>query len=299
MNRMCKIVILFFAFLALVSQALYPQGVSIGQAGTPPDPSAVLDIQSASQGLLMPRLTTEQQKNILAPATGLIVLNIDSLELYLFNGTVWSCIGEKTKTLSHCAGLINYGGQVYSMIQIGKQCWMKENLNIGTRIQASSYQTNNSIIEKHCYNNIEDSCTVYGGLYQWNEMMQYVTTPGAQGICPGGYHIATAAEWDTLAVYLGGSPVAGGKLKEAGYRHWKSPNNGATNSSGFAAFGGGTYRPVPYSYFYLLREAGIYWTSSTSGGANVWRRDLNYTTEDISPYSCEREHSFSVRCLRN
>jgi uncharacterized protein (TIGR02145 family) len=299
MSHMYKVLIQVIALLALSAPGLYSQGVSIGQAGVPPDPSAALDIQSASKGLLMPRLTTEQQKNIPAPATGLIVLNIDSLELYMFNGTAWSCIGQKTKVLSHCAGTFTYGGQTYSRVQIGKQCWMKENLNIGTRIPASTFQTDNEIIEKHCYNNIEDSCTVYGGLYQWNEMMQYVTTPGTKGICPIGYHIATTAEWDTLAVYLGGSSVAGGKLKETGYRHWKSPNTGATNSSGYTAIGGGTYRPVPYSYFYLLGEAGIYWTSSTSSGANVWREDLNYTMGDISPYSCEREHSFSVRCMRN
>jgi len=49
---------------------------------------------------------------------------------------------------------------------------MGQNLNTGTRIDDSIIQTNNGIIEKHCYNNLESNCDVYGGLYQWNEMMQ-------------------------------------------------------------------------------------------------------------------------------
>ena len=46
--------------------------------------------------------------------------------------------------------------------------------------------TNNGIIEKYCYDNNPANCAIYGGLYQWNEMMQYTTQQGAQGICPNG-----------------------------------------------------------------------------------------------------------------
>ena len=71
---------------------------------------------------------------------------------------------------------ILYGGQTYSIVSIGTQCWMAENLNVGTRIDDPANQTNNSTLEKYCYDNLESNCDVYGGLYQWNEMMQYVTT---------------------------------------------------------------------------------------------------------------------------
>jgi uncharacterized protein (TIGR02145 family) len=291
--------VFIFGVSWLVPELILAQGVAIGPAGSQPDASAVLDLQSSSKGLLLPRLTTEQQRSIVDPATGLLVLNTDSLELYLFKGTVWTCIGQKTKTLSHCGMSISYYGKTYTTVQIGAQCWMKQNLNAGTRINGNVTQSDNSIIEKHCYNNIEDSCTEYGGLYQWNEMMQYVQDPGTQGICPAGYHIPTTDEWLNLANHLGGDSVAGGKLKETGYRHWKPPNEGATNASGFAAIGGGTYRPYPYDYFYLVREGGIYWTSSLATFGKVWREDMNYIVDDISPYACEKEHSFSVRCLRD
>ena len=75
---------------------------------------------------------------------------------------------------------------------------MVENLNIGTRIDGTTEQTNDSIIEKYCYNDAEDSCNVYGGLYQWAEMLQYATSEGSQGICPDSWHIPTDLEWCTL-----------------------------------------------------------------------------------------------------
>ncbi len=191
-----------------------------------------------------------------------------------------------------------YGSQTYNTIQIGGQCWLKENLNIGTRINGNIYQTDNSIIEKHCYNDIEDSCTVYGGLYQWDEAMQYVITSGARGICPEGWHIPAVAEWDVLRDYLGGQAVAGGSMKEPGTRFWESPNAGATNSSGFSGLGAGTYRPAGYNYYYLLRQAGIFWTS-TGTGYNATRRDTHYSSAEMSPYTCEYYHSFSVRCIKD
>jgi uncharacterized protein (TIGR02145 family) len=187
--------------------------------------------------------------------------------------------------------------KTYNTVQIGTQCWLKQNLNIGTRIDGVVSQTNNSIIEKHCYNNIEDSCTVYGGLYQWDEMMQFVTTEGAQGICPSGYHIPAATEWNVLRDYLGGESVAGGKMKEVGTRYWESPNTGASNSSGFSARGAGTYRPYSSDYFYLLRQMGIFWTSTRSGG--YVRRDTDKNSAGLWPYTCEQYHSFSVRCIKD
>jgi uncharacterized protein (TIGR02145 family) len=119
---------------------------------------------------------------------------------------------------------------------------MAENLNVGTKINSTSdgqLQTDNEILEKYCYNNDIANCNIYGGMYEWNEAMQYDTTEGAQGICPDGWHIPTDAEWTTLTTFLGGESVAGGKMKEAGFAHWYSPNTGATNESGFTGLPGG------------------------------------------------------------
>ncbi|MBK7631804.1 MAG: hypothetical protein IPJ23_14080 [Ignavibacteriales bacterium] len=86
-----------------------------------------------------------------------------------------------------CGQDIIYEGKTYGTVLIGTQCWMKENLNVGTMIQGNSNQSNNGVKEKYCYNNDTANCSIYGGLYQWNEAMQYVTTEGARGICPEGW----------------------------------------------------------------------------------------------------------------
>jgi hypothetical protein len=99
-----------------------------------------------------------------------------------------------------CPGVptVTYEGQTYNTIQIFSQCWLKENLNVGTMIQGDQNMTNNGILEKYCYNNEEDSCTIYRGLYHWDEMMQYITTPGTRGICPEGWHVPMDEEWQIL-----------------------------------------------------------------------------------------------------
>jgi len=59
-------------------------------------------------------------------------------------------------------------GKTYNTVQIGDQCWFKENLNVGTRINGVQEQTDNSVIEKYCYADLESNCDIYGGLYQWH-----------------------------------------------------------------------------------------------------------------------------------
>lgn len=198
-------------------------------------------------------------------------------------------------------------GQSYTTVQIGTQCWMAENLNIGTMVIGTTDQSNNSIIEKYCYDNNTANCDVYGGLYQWNEMMQYNTAPGAQGICPGGWHLPTDAEWCILEQYvdttipcgaIGWRGVdGGGKLKEAGTIHWNSPNTGATNSSGFTALPGGN-RYTDGSFFLGLGCYGYFWSSSENG-LPAWYRDLNCGSAQVYRLGALKALGLSVRCLRD
>ncbi len=154
--------------------------------------------------------------------------------------------------------LADLDGNIYHTVQIGSQCWMKENLKVtkypdGTAIpnvtQNSAWdelQANNSDAAYCFYDNDENNG--YGVLYtyaaaiaeDWSRDNEFVINgPGAQGICPDGWHLPTDGEWTTLTDFLGGAGVAGGKMKESGYIHWTSPNNGATNSSGFSALPSG------------------------------------------------------------
>ncbi|MFH0733617.1 MAG: FISUMP domain-containing protein [bacterium] len=110
---------------------------------------------------------------------------------------------------SPCPGMdsVEYGGKTYHTVLINEYCWLKENLNIGSRILGTSEQENNGIIEKYCYDNDEANCDKYGGLYEWAEAVQYqngatnsvspnpMFTGNVQGICPAGWHIPSKDEF--------------------------------------------------------------------------------------------------------
>ena len=190
----------------------------------------------------------------------------------------------------------------YAIVQIGDQTWMAENLNVGVRIDGNQEQTNNSIIEKYCNNDLESNCNIYGGLYQWNEMMQFVTTAGVKGICPTGWHIPKDSEWTTATTFLGGESVAGGKMKstgtiEAGTGLWYSPNTGATNESGFTAVSAGTRSSD--GTFGGIGYGGVWWSSSVGSISNAWYRTMGYAYSDVGTGDGSGYNGFSVRCLRD
>jgi uncharacterized protein (TIGR02145 family) len=206
---------------------------------------------------------------------------------------------KQFETPSFACGIstVAYEGQNYETVQIGTQCWFRENLDVGERINGGINQTDNSLIEKYCYKDLLSNCDTYGGLYQWDELMQYVTTDGARGICPVGWHIPTDVEWVTLSDVLGGVSVAGGKMKEQGTGHWFSPNTGATNSSGFTALPGGLFTS---GVFDNLTYYTFYWTSSEQNAVSAWYRALNYNTEGIfRDYVHAKNSGLSVRCLKD
>ena len=201
-------------------------------------------------------------------------------------------------------------GQSYATIQIGNQCWMAENLNIGTMLNGTTIQTDNGTIEKYCYNNTINNCDSYGGLYQWDEMMQYSTTPGVQGICPpnDGWHLPTNAEWCTLENEVDIGTVsctaigwrgtdAGSNLKETGTIHWHHPNIGATNSSGFTALGGG-YRKSNGTFGNLTYSA-YFWTSTVTSSNTWWYRALFHSYAQVNRYYDSNTLGYSVRCIQD
>jgi len=193
---------------------------------------------------------------------------------------------------SSCGDELYYDGQSYTTVEIGTQCWMAENLNIGTEINEVNNQTDNGTIEKYCYD-----CATYGGLYQWNEMMQYVTAGSTQGICPDGWHLPSDGELTTLTSFLGGISIAGGKMKETGVIHWESPNTGATNSSGFTALPGGVRNRS--TLMFAHQEIRAYIWSRSGSGVNAYSRYLYYNAENTARYLNAKEHGFSVRCIED
>jgi uncharacterized protein (TIGR02145 family) len=192
-----------------------------------------------------------------------------------------------------CPGVptVDYAGKIYNTVQIESQCWLKENLDVGTMIPGSQNQTDNSIIEKYCYDNTPANCFTYGGLYQWDEAMQHVTTQGARGICPPGWRIPTFADFDTLYHAVGGD---GNALKEVGQG---TAAGAGTNASGFSALLAG--RRSPDGGFGGLGLEEPFWSCTPYDSASPYALRLFSYMPDIvwDPFS--KPHGLSVRCLKD
>ncbi|HOS90464.1 MAG TPA: FISUMP domain-containing protein [Prolixibacteraceae bacterium] len=199
----------------------------------------------------------------------------------------------------------------YRIGKISNQWWMAENLNVGTMVhEAYGNPTDNGIIEKWCYNNEPDSCSKYGGLYRWDEMMQYTTQQGTRGICPPGWHIPTDEEWKVLegavdSQYGIGNTTwdnigwrgsdAGTNLKSRS--GWMQDYNGK-DLLGFSGQPGGK-RIGALSLSVQIRELGIWWTSTEYNDGYAWARAVTTDILGVNRYRWQKGDGYSVRCLRN
>ena len=268
-------------------------GGNVGIGTTSPHISAAMEISSLNKGFLPPRLTTAQQNtSIPMPAEGLIIYNTDTKTINVFNGTNWIPLVPVNVNWACGEPFVDYrDNRAYNTVQIGDQCWMAQNLNVGIRINSYVEQTANSVIEKYCYNNDVSNCEIYGGLYLWDEMMNYSESSNnnpssREGICPEGWHVPSDAEWCQMEIYLDPTVVCeqvttshgtdiGNKLKESGMAHWEF-DSGATNSSGFTALPGGsrmnsgtTNSVKAWAYIWTSRFS--YYRGIYAGSSNIYR----------------------------
>ncbi len=107
----------------------------------------------------------------------------------------------------------------------------------------------------------------------------------------------TDIEWTTLITYLGGKNDAGGKLKETRTIHWKSPNTGATNESGFTALPSGSR--ATNGSFHFVGEGGTCWSSMEYDASNAWFRSLTYNYSTLTNFYGRKQVGWSVRCLKD
>lgn len=307
--------LIFAAALFIGIQSYAQNGVAINTTGADADNSAILDVSSTNKGFLPPRMTSGKRDAISSPAAGLLVWcsNCGAKgEMQVYNGTEWTnMIGGPASAGTFSCGdnfKDSRDNKTYSTVLIGTQCWMAQNLNVGTKITGATAQTSNSTIEKYCYNDNDANCNIYGGLYQWAEAMQYYNgatnsatwnpapSGNVKGICPDGWHIPTSSEWTTLKTYLGDG--AGGKMKSTDTNLWESPNTGADNSSGFTGLPGG-YRNSSGGF----TEVGISgnswaateWLESTYG----WAFNLYNNSATNGQGGSGKALGFSVRCVKD
>ncbi|MBQ7734767.1 MAG: PKD domain-containing protein, partial [Bacteroidales bacterium] len=235
---------------------------------------------------------------------------------------------ETTDTDGNIISVTDYDGNEYTVVQIGSQCWMTENLRCthspktGTDIVVVA-TGNASYSNKMAawYNN--DQATYdpkrYGLLYNWcaamdtanptnyqevmtgknNNTFNFTHADIHQGICPTGWHIPSDAEWNEMATVTGASTPGGAVALSYGC-DWDvsildDPNR---NASGFSAVPSGWYHNGSYA------DAGVeatYWSSTDESGSDQNNLVWHYRTEDMTMYQAAyHKHSgYSVRCVRD
>lgn len=175
-------------------------------------------------------------------------------------------------------------GNVYKTVKIGDQTWMAENLRVtktpdGTAIVSWAPQ------------DLESAVAEYGRMYDWET---------ANKVCPAGWHLPSDEEWQKMIDFLGGPMIAGGKIKEAGTAHWKAPNKGATNETGFTALPNG-FRNKKGKYFNFKNNLAYWWSSTPMETDLAYGVYITYGEPIIYRYyfSFTRDMGFSVRCVKD
>lgn len=208
---------------------------------------------------------------------------------------MWSfTTGSSSITGAPCPGTptVNYAGQTYNTVLIGTQCWLKENLNVGNMIKGSEDQLNNGRIEKYCYDNDSANCTKYGGLYQWDETMQYQAAEKAQGICPPGWHIPAWSEYKSLIALV---KYNGNILK----RQYEGYGNGiGTNETGFSALIAGLRASYDGNFYHFGLE-GNFWSTAEYSNVHSYYMVLSGGDNSIEVRWYLKKYAYSVRCLKD
>ena len=153
------------------------------------------------------------------------------------------------------------------------------------------YSVTRSIIDgAYCwyYNNISFKYP-YGALYNWYAVNH------TSLLAPAGCHMPTEAEWQTLIAFL--ATNIGGKLKEAGYDHWLSPNVGATNSSKFTALGASGRSGSSGLFWATLLRTAYFWAATQVDANNAYTKALSYLNDGLGEQVNPKNYGFSVRCI--
>lgn len=226
-------------------------------------------------------------------------------------GEIWSFT---TKETWECGDILHdeRDGQEYNTVQIGDQCWMAENLNVGTRIDGTQNQQDNGDVEKYCYDNLESNCDVYGGLYQWDEMMGYSTVQGVKGICPVGWHLPTDLEFTSLTNFVSGQPtylcnsnaIFIAKALAASV-YWNTNAGTCTignvlennNATGFIGLPGG-YRNN-WGVIEDLGNLADWWSSTQYNATKAWYRNLSCNDAHVDRFNNNKVYGMSIRCLQD
>jgi uncharacterized protein (TIGR02145 family) len=159
-------------------------------------------------------------------------------------------------------------------VTIESQTWMAENLN---------YKT----IDSYCYNDVLDSCAIYGRLYS-----KYISME----VCPEGWHTPYQQDWIILLETIGGMETAGTKLHAQ--ERWVDEWVKRDDEFGFSLLAPGMkrsgYQPLSSGYLDINHSA-RYWVYSDS--SDVTR--ISLSGERVYFITYYEECALPIRCIKN
>ena len=211
------------------------------------------------------------------------------------NTSDYSIVTKKTSTGNPTGTFTdNRDGRIYKWVQIGNQVWMAENLAYIPFVCPAeevcgiwvAFYNGNDISEAKS----TDYYQTYGCLYDWTNAKQ---------VCPEGWHLPSIDEWFEMLNYLGGSSIAGDKLRETSREHWSDYLliTSTTNESGFTAFAGGYASQVWMIGYHGMGSHAYFWTSD--GDVNFADYYLIDNTPVVKKGYDEIIFGYSIRCIRD
>lgn len=218
--------------------------------------------------------------------------------------TQHTCGNENVHNPSKTYGsMTDQEGNVYKTVVIGTQEWMAENLN-------TSHYRNGDLIPNIIDNTQWTGLTTGAWAYYLNDsqyecphgkLYNWFATADSRNICPTGWHVPTDLEWSNLINFLGGEVLAGGKMKTTGLQYWYSPNQAATNASGFSGLPSGILFATYDGQFWDFGGSGYWWSSTENSSTDARFRNLDYDNGNAYSFSFGdgKQNGFSVRCLKD
>ena len=230
---------------------------------------------------------------------------------------------DSTIVAQACPGLatvIDYDLNIYNTVQIGNQCWMRENLRTTHYADGTAIALGTTASDTIAYYYPLQEDVTYGYLYNWKAVMHNSSSSqsnpsGVQGICPNGWHVPSNAEWDELENYVSsqndylcdGTNHSNYIAKAlAATTGWNSSSyscavgntSANNNATGFSALPAGRLTGSSYED---SGEFAYLWSSTETGNSNleIHTRYIGYFHPFMvnQPYS--RSYGLSVRCLRD
>jgi uncharacterized protein (TIGR02145 family) len=196
--------------------------------------------------------------------------------------------------------VVDQDGNSYKTIVIGNQTWMAENLKSSTYVNGDVI--NNVTDHTQWANLTTGACSYYNNNYQnecpYGKLYNWYAVSDTRKICPAGWHVPSDVEWTVLTDYLGGTSVAGEKMKSSGAQYWQSPNTFANNLSGFSGLPGG-YRGGNGTYSNFVVN-GFWWSSTDQLTIAAWIRQLGYDNSNVTRnLNGPKGLGYSVRCIKD